>query len=45
MGDPWNGGGARVFRWSDANGGSWFERLPSGGAALVEVAPNAPGYF
>ncbi len=33
----------RVFRWSDANGGSWFEK--AAGQSLVEVAPNAPGRF
>lgn len=44
LADPWNGGGTRIFRWSDANGGSWFERL-SAGSGLVEVAPNAPGHF
>jgi len=34
-------GTLRTFRWSDSNGGSWFEKRA--GLSLVELAPNAPG--
>ena len=37
--------GFRDFRWSDSNGGSWFEKQPSGGSSLIEKAPTAPGYL
>lgn len=37
-------GQLRDFRWSDANGGSWFERYPSGGQGLVRVV-GEPGRF
>jgi hypothetical protein len=35
-------GSFRTFVWSDANGGSWFEK--GAGQSLVERAPNAPGH-
>lgn len=31
------------MRWSDANGGSWFEKHPSGGAGLVWIPDARPG--
>ena len=34
----------RDYRWSDANGGSWFEQLPSGGQRLVHKV-GSPGRF
>lgn len=33
----------RIFQWSDANGGSWFEK--GAGLSLVERSPLAPGRF
>ena len=36
-------GKTRIFRWSDANGGSWFERHAHAGQSLVEISPAAPG--
>jgi hypothetical protein len=33
------------IRWSDANGGSWFEKLPSGGQVLVLEPLDKPGYL
>lgn len=33
------------MRWSDSNGGSWFEKYPSGGAGLVWIPDNHPGHM
>lgn len=34
------------MRWSDSNGGSWFEKFQSGGQALVEFTPDdRPGHL
>jgi len=36
----------RDIRWSDANGGSWFEKTASGGQAIVSYTPeDRPGYM
>ena len=37
-------GRLRDVRWSDDNGGSWFERLGSGGQALLFIV-GRPGRF
>lgn len=33
----------RIFQWSDANDGSWFEK--GAGLSLVERSPLAPARF
>lgn len=33
------------MRWSDANGGSWFKKCPSGGQALEFTPADRPGYI
>jgi hypothetical protein len=36
----------RDIRWSDANGGSWFEKSASGGQSLVNFIPDdRPGHL
>ena len=32
-------------RWSDANGGSWFEHMSGSRQLLIEKSPRAPGFF
>lgn len=34
-----------TYRWSDSNGGSWFNRQSAGGQSLVEVSEYGPGYM
>lgn len=38
-------GKLRDIRWSDANGGSWFEKLASGGQTLLFSPTDKPGYL
>jgi len=38
-------GNLHDMRWSDSNGGSWFEKFESGGAGLAFIPTNRPGYF
>jgi len=40
-----NLGNLRDMRWSDANGGSWFERSASGGQCLAFVPKDRPGHL
>lgn len=35
----------RDFHWSDSNGGSWFEKCPTGGSGLVFVPDNRHGHI
>jgi hypothetical protein len=35
--------GFKEIRWSDCNGGCWFEKTPSGGQSLMEIPENQPG--
>ncbi len=39
-------GAEKTFRWSDSNGGSWFERSKNcGGQSLFCVPENRPGFL